>query len=163
MTHLALAVVSGMLCGVMGTRYAASLRQSARRLIRWEELLSCLAQLLSERAYSLPEAFTLAAREDTPCDALLRRLSCAMKEQPLRPLVELLDTTGLSGAEADVLRRMLSRVSRGSMEARCLAVRQAAEEMRLLAQSARESAARDAKMWSSLGWTAGACVTLLLL
>lgn len=163
MTHTTFAILSGIICGAMGVRYAASLRKNAARLKRWDELLACLAQLLSESVYSLPDAFRLAACEKTSCDALMTRLAQEMVLQPLSTPAQVFDGMKCDAAETDILRRMLERIGHGSLETRCLAVRQAGEEIRLMYQRAKSVSDKDAKMWSSLGWTAGACVTLLLL
>lgn len=163
MTHTFFALSAGIVCGVMGVRYASMLKKDAARLRRWDELLACLSQLLSESVYSLPDAFALAAREQTPCDLLLLRLSKAIAKQPLASLPQVFDSLGYQEEEADILRRMMERVGHGSMETRCACVRQSGEEIRLLYQHAQRTSDKDAKMWSSLGWTAGACITLLLL
>ena len=65
--------------------------------------------------------------------------------------------------EKDTLIRLFTHLGHGSKECRVLAVEQAAEEIRLLAQSAAAKADKDAKLWQTLGFTGGICLTILLL
>lgn len=155
-----LAIMAGLLCALLGLRQAHRLREEDRRLRRWEVLLRHLCLLLQEGALPLPEALRQCAREDFPADQALRRLAEDMEHQPLTPLHQLYHG---SGAEAPVLLRMLDRLDHGSLESRVQAMRQAGEEIALLAGQAEQKAARDAKMWATLGCTCGACLTLLLL
>ena len=163
MTRAVLAVMAGMLCALAGWRHAAALRGSAARLRRWTEVLEHLALILSEGASTLPEAFEQAATGDLPPDELLRALAADLRRQPLTPLNELYAIRALTGPEGDALKRLMDRLGRGSLEMRCQAVSQTAEELSLLAVRARENADRDATMWRDLGFIGGACLTLMLL
>ena len=51
----------------------------------------------------------------------------------------------------------------GSKDNRVLAVEQCTEEMRLLAEAAAAKAEKDTKLWQTLGFIGGACLTILLL
>ena len=163
MTRAVLAVMAGLLCALAGWRHAAALRTSAARLHRWTEVLTHLALILSEGASTLPEALDQAATGDQPPDELLRALAADLRRQPLTPLNELYAHRALSGPEGDALKRLMDRLGRGSLEMRCQAVSQTAEELSLLAVRARENADRDATMWRDLGFIGGACLTLMLL
>lgn len=155
-----LAIVAGLLCGVMGMRQARRIREESAALHRWEVILQHLCLLLRQSTLSLPEAFTQAATRDTPADKLLLRLAQALLADPLTPLPRHYTP---QGAEGPVLSRLLESLSRGSLESRVLAAQQAAEEMALLASAAQDKAQQDGKMWATLGWTCGACLTLMLL
>ena len=96
-------------------------------------------------------------------EQLLRRLGDEMEQHPLSPLPELYARIAPPGPEAPVLARLMAQLGRGSLDSRCQAAEQAAEETALLARAASERAARDAKLHASLGWTCGACLTILLL
>lgn len=159
MIRLLLALMAGMLCGVLGLRQAGRIRQESAALARWQVMLQHLCLLL-QAGLSLPEAFTQCATEDTPCDALLRRLARGLQQEPLSSLPQLYTP---QGAEGPALSRLMAGLSRGSLESRVLCARQAAEELALLAQSAREKALQDARMWRTLGWACGGCLTLLML
>ena len=163
MTRAVLAVMSGLLCALAGWRHAAALRTSAARLHRWTEVLAHLALILSEGASTLPEAFEPAATGDLQPDELLRSLATNLRSQPLTPLSALYAAHALPGAEGDALNRLMNRLGHGSLEMRCHAVSQTAEELSLLAVRARENADRDATMWRNLGFIGGACLTLMLL
>ena len=158
-----LAVFAGLLCGLIGQRQARRLREEDASLRRWAQLLRCLALLLREGTLSLPEALRQAAGEDSAPDLILRRLGDGMEHHPLSSLPELFARCAPTGPEAPVLSRLMAQLGRGSLESRCQAAEQAAEEIDLLARSASERAAQDAKLHASLGWTCGACLTILLL
>ena len=158
-----LAVFAGLLCGLIGQRQARRLREEDASLRRWAQLLRCLALLLREGTLSLPEALRQAAGEDSAPDLMLRLLGDGMEHHPLSSLPELFARCAPTGPEAPVLSRLMAQLCRGSLESRCQATEQAAEEIGLLARSASERTAQDAKLHASLGWTCGACLTILLL
>lgn len=171
MTHI-LAPAAGLLCLLLGLRRADALRQEERRLTRWGAVLAHLALLLREGTLPLPGA--LRAAGDGPNafhlpDRLLCALADEMESAPLRTIPEALDVPAVSGilptcaAEGDAIRRMLSRLGRGSQESRILAVEQCAAEISPLSQEAGAKVARDAKLFTTLGWTGGAALTLLLI
>ena len=163
MIRPALAVFAGLMCGVIGQRQARRLREEGVNLRRWEQLLRRLALLLREGTLSLPEALRQAAGEDSAPDLMLRRLGDELEHNPLSPLPELVARCAPAGPEPPVLSRLMARLGHGSLESRCQAAEQAAEEIALMARAATERAARDAKLHASLGWTCGACLTILLL
>lgn len=154
-----LALMAGMLCGVLGLRQSSRIRAESDRLVRWQMLLQHLRLLLQEGC-SLPEAFRQAAAENTPADALLLALAQQLQHQPLVPLPQLYTPTGPEGA---AIGRLLQGLAHGSLESRVLCIQQAAEEIALLAQDAQGKAQQDARMWRTLGWVCGCCLTLLLL
>ena len=163
MIRAALAVMAGLLCALAGLRRAAALQGDAARLRRWACVLEHLALILAEGASALPEAFEQAATAPLPPDELLRALAADLREQPLIPLPELYAARAQPGPEQDALARLMSRLGRGSLEARCQAVSQSAQELALLAAQARQCADKDAAMWRNLGFIGGACLTLMLL
>ena len=163
MIRSVLAVFAGLLCGLIGQRQARRLREEGANLRRWEQLLRRLALLLREGTLSLPEALRQSAGEDSAPDLMLRRLGDELEHNPLSPLPELFARCAPAGPEAPVLSRLMARLGHGSLESRCQAAEQAAEEIALMARAATERAARDAKLHASLGWTCGACLTILLL
>ena len=163
MTRAALAVMAGLLCALAGLRRAGALQAAATRLRRWSDVLEHLALILAEGASTLPEAFEQAATAPLPPDELLRALAADLRSQPLASLSDLYAARAEPGPERDALARLMARLGRGSLEARCQAVSQAAQELSLLAEQARPSADKDAVMWRNLGFIGGACLTLMLL
>lgn len=155
-----LAVMAGLICGVMGVRKAQCIRQENATLRRWEIILRRLCLILQEGALPLPETLDQAADEATPADMLLRRLSAGMRAEPLTSLSGLYTP---QGKEGPVLARLFSGLEQGSLESRLLAASQAAQEFALLAEASQSKAKQDAHMWATLGWTCGACLTLMLL
>ena len=155
-----LAIMAGLLCGMLGMRHGRAIREQSASLRRWETLLRHLCLILREGALPLPEAFLQAATEPTAADNTLRSLALRMQEEPLTDLPQLYTPTG---PEGPVLQRMFTGLATGSLEERLLAAAQAADEIALLAQSTGDKAATDARMWLKLGWLCGACVTLMLL
>lgn len=155
-----LAIMAGLLCGLMGTRQAQRIREESATLHRWEAILEQLCILLQESTLSLPEAFEQAAPEDTSADALLRRLAADMRREPLTPLPKLYNP---QGTEGPALARLLAGLSSGNLESRVLSARHAAQEIHLLAEGSRAKADQDARMWAKLGWIGGTCLALMLL
>ena len=163
MTHATLAVMAGLLCALAGWRRAAALQGDAARLQRWPPVLEHLALILAEGVSTLPEAFEQAATDALPPDELLRALAASLRARPLTPLPALYVAHAQPGPERDALARLMGRLGHGSLEARCQAISQAAEELALLATQARDRAGKDATMWRNLGLLGGACLTLMLL
>lgn len=159
MMRAALAVIAGLLAGLLGTRYAAGLRQNAKRLTRWDGLLAHLSLLMQEQAYALPEALRLAADSGGEADAWLQSVAAQMEADPL---CRAQDVPLPDWAEAPALARMLRGISAGSLEARVQSVEAARGEIALLARTASDTSAKDARMWSQLGWLGGACLVMLL-
>lgn len=163
MTRMLPAVLAGVTVGIAGMRQGARLKADAARMARWQALLRHLLLLLREGAYSLPEAFEHAAVQHAPPDEMMRRLAALLREQPLIPLNQHYAALAADGPEHDVLLRLMQRLGHGTQEARCLACEQACEELALLHAQAAAKADKDAKMWTSLGWTVGACLALMLI
>ena len=163
MIRAVLAVTAGLLAGVAGMRQARRLRGDAERLTRWENLLRHLSLILSEGASTLPEAFEQASGEDRAPDKIMRALAQGVRTCPLTPLPDVLKPLNVALPERDALLRMAERVCRGSLVSRCQAVDQTAAEIALMASSARDKAAKDARMWTTLGFVGGACLTLVLI
>ena len=159
----AAAVCAGLLCALWGMRRASALRQDARRLHRWAQLLPHLALIISEQILSLPEALRLCAVEAEEPDRLLHSVAQGLQEDPLTSLEEGLRRRCPPWSERETLLRLFSRLGHGSAESRIQGVQSACGEIRLMEEAARERAARDAKLWQTLGFTLGACLTLLLL
>lgn len=159
MMRASLAIIAGLLAGLLGTRYAAGLRQNARRLTRWDALLAHMILLMQEQACALPEAMRLAADDAGEADALMQSVAAQMEADPL---FRAQDAVLPDWPESAVLVRMLRGISAGSLAARVQSVASARAEIALLAQSAADAAGKDARMWSQLGWLGGACLAVLL-
>ena len=158
-----LAIMAGMLCALAGLKYASALNGDASRLSRWMQVLTHLSLLLREGTLSIPEALCAAADGAQPPDRLLREMAEKLTSAPMISLSDTFKECSSSGTEKDVLTRMFSHLGHGSKDSRCLALKQAIEEIRLLAQNASARAEKDAKLWQTLGFIGGACLTILLL
>ena len=163
MSRAVLAVMAGLLCALAGVKHAGALKGDAARLARWVQVLRHLALLIREGVLPLPQALCAAADDSQPPDTILRQMAAHMQASPLMTLAEAYAGCNGASAEKDVLTRMFIRLGRGTKESRCLAVEQSAEEMALLAQRASIKAEKDAKLWQTLGFTGGTCLTILLL
>lgn len=163
MIRAVLALMSGLLCTLAGIRHAARLKQDASRLERWVQLLNYLALLLGEGTLSIPEALSAASDGSDPPDKLFREIAGRLASHPLLSPADAYAQLAPSWTEMAALSRMFHRLSRGSRESRVLAARQTAEEIRLLADSAAATAAKDARLWQTLGLIGGICLTILLL
>lgn len=163
MTRTVLAIMAGLLCMLAGMKYAASLRAEAVRLSRWVQLLSHLALLLQEGTLSIPEAFLSAADRPSPPDQILRGTASLLAASPLLTPADAFRQSCSDCREKEPLLRLFARLGRGSKESRILALEQARDELRLLAQAASARADKDVKLWQTLGLVGGACLTILLL
>lgn len=158
-----LAVVAGITAGLIGHRHAAALRAEAHRLRRWTALMDRLHMILNRASLPLPEALEEAADSTAAPDELLHTLAQAMRSNPLLSLAECYDSVAPDLPEGTFLRPLMLQLDRGGVDNRLMAVAQAQESLQQLADSAWERAERDAGMWARLGWTGGACLTILLI
>lgn len=157
------ALTAGCLCALAGMRQAFFLRREALRLNRWAVLLDRLSLLLSEAVLPLPDVLESAADGSDQPDMLLRAVASNIKTDPLLTIPEAFSHHCTACAERDILLRMAEQLSRGSAESRSLASSQAGAYIRHLAEEAAKRAARDARLWQTLGWTGGACLALMLM
>ncbi len=158
-----LAISAGLLCGLYGMQLSRSLTEDARNLRRWADILTHLDLLLGEAALSLPCALREAANGNLPPDRCLQAVADALADNPLTSLPQAFAAAFPAGKARDPLLRLASRLGRGSAESRRLAVRQATDALALMATQAEARAARDVRLFRTLGFTGGACLTLLLL
>ena len=163
MIRAVLAVMAGLLCGLAGLRHASALSQEANRLRRWCQLLQHLALHLRQGVLSIPDALLACADGQTAADRLLREMVERIQREPLLPLAQAFSQCGANWTEQPLLSRMFAHLGHGMQENRCLAVEQAAEEMRLLAERSAAKAEKDVKLWQTLGLIGGLCLTILLL
>lgn len=163
MSRAVLAVMAGLLCTLAGLRHASALRGNAARLTRWVSLLRRLTLLLREGTLSIPEALCQAADGGHQPDVMLRHLAAALRENPLCTLAEAYRAMQPDEAESLVVLRLLERLGQGTRESRCLAAEQAADEISLMAEGASAKAQKDARLWQTLGFLGGLCLTMMLL
>ena len=162
--RLIFAIVSCVAAGCIGMRYAARMNADTARLADWLSLLDRLHLAVSRGHLSLPDALEAAADTCAAPDVLLRSLAAELREHPTSTLHELSQrkrTPALQ--EASVIGRLTASLDRGSLECRLLAIEQAQEAIRLLHELQTARSRRDAPMWTRLGWTAGACLMIMLL
>ena len=157
------AVAAGLLCALTGIRNARRLRQEAQDLRRWQELLRTLALILSEGTLSIPDALDAAADGEGAPDKAAAAIAEAMRRDPLLSPGDAFRACSLAPQERSCLERFFCRLGHGTAAMRCHAAEQAGDELALLAQTAAARAAKDAKLYQTLGLTGGACLTLLLL
>lgn len=163
MTQAVLALSAGSLCALAGLRYASSLRQEAVRLAMWTDALRRLRLLLEEGTLPLPEALRQAGAGLPGPDRLMADIASSMNADPLLSLPDAMERSCQLCPERALLLRLSQGLSHGSLESRCLACEHACAAMSQLSAEAAGRAARDAKLFQTLGFTGGACLTLLLL
>ena len=163
MSRAVIAVMAGFLCAVAGVKHAASLKADARRLARWVHILHHLTLILQEGTLSIPSALCATADGSHPPDKLLLDISGKVQSTPMLTLAEAFQQCSSNCVESEMLTRMFTRLGHGSKQSRVQAVEQSAKEMTLLANAASEKAEKDAKLWQTLGFTGGICLTILLL
>lgn len=163
MMRTAVAIAAGLLCALYGHRAADGLRQDARCLSRWAEVLTHLELLIAQAALPLPQVLMAAADTASLPDEILRSAADRIEAQPLLTIREAFDAACPACAGREILLRLADRLGRGDASQRSLACRQACDEISRLAESARQRAASDSRLRVTLGWTCGACLTLLLL
>lgn len=164
-----LALGAGIGCGVVGMRRASALRRRARELRRWLEALQRLSLLLDESASTLPRAFEQAGESGGTAQACLTATAERLKQAPGLTPSQAFMQAGLkyldwaTGEERAQLTAMLAGVGRGSLAMRRQAVEHTAEWLSLHLGWAEEKHRKDGKLALTLGWAAGACLTLLLI
>lgn len=163
MSRAVLALMAGLLCALAGVKYAASLKGEAARLSRWADVLQHLSLLVEEGALPLPQALCAAADTPRQPDSLLRDMAALLQQAPLTTLEGAFLRLCPDWREKPHLQRMFARLGRGTRESRQLAVEQAAREIDLLARQASATAEKDVKLWQTLGFIGGTCLTILLL
>lgn len=157
------AVMAGLLCAMAGLRRASALKGDAARLSRWVQLLRHLALLLRQGTLSIPQALVAAAEGTQAPDNLLREMAAKLQAAPMLTLSEVFLQRSEAWQEKAALGRLFSGLGHGTLESRCLAAEQAAEELQLMAASAAARAEKDAKLWQTLGFIGGTCLTIMLL
>lgn len=163
MSRAVLAIMAGLLCALAGLKHASTLKGDAARLTRWVQVLRHLTLLIREGTLSIPEALCAAADGPHPPDRLLREIAGRMHSSPMLTLAEAFTQCSSDCPERELLTRMFTRLGHGTKDSRCLALEQSTEEMNLLAQQSSARAEKDAKLWQTLGFIGGACLTILLL
>lgn len=163
MMRQAAAVSAGLLCTLYGFRAAAQLRQQAADIRRWADILSHMALLISEASLPIPQVMRLAASASTGPDRLLQAMAQTMEADPLVTPAEAFAHHARQDPWHEPLQRMFSGIGHGDAAGRALAAEQAARELSCLAEQAEKRAANDVGLYRTLGWTGGACLTLLLL
>lgn len=160
---LMLAVSAGVIAGFMGMRSAGRLRSEAARLRRWTALLERLRLIMAQSALPLPDALEEAADGSAEPDMLLRELASGLRCNPMCSLKDCYEAVEHRLPEAHAVSALTSQLDRGTVESRLLAIDHAHDAVAQLASFAQERCDRDAALWVRLGWTAGVCLTILLI
>lgn len=163
MSRTVFAIMAGLFCALAGVKHAASLKGDADRLSRWVQLLTHLSLLLKEGTLSIPEALCTAATNLQLPDRLMQDMAARIQGNPLLSLADAYRQCSEACMEHELLTRLFTRLGHGTKENRILAVEQSIAEMRLLASFAAGKAMKDARLWQTLGFTGGICLTILLL
>ena len=164
-----LALGAGICCGAIGMRRAALLGRREKELRRWLETLQRLSLLLEESASTLPRAFRQAALHAGTAGDSLRATAERLEHEPGLTAAQAFARCGMkaldwaTAEEKEQLADMMSGLGRGSLSMRRQAVDHAAAWVDLHLRSAEEKRRKDGKLSVTLGWTAGACLLLLLL
>lgn len=146
-------------------RYAARAKADTKRLSDWLAMLDRLHLALDRSSVSLPDALTASADADAWPDGLFRSLADALRANPAMSLhdVYIQHKANELHPESAVIDRLTESLGRGSLESRMLAVEHARADIRLMHDAYAARSARDAPMYMRLGWTAGACLLILLM
>lgn len=162
--RLLFAMTSCLAAGFLGTRWSARMKADTTRLADWLSLLDRLHLVMAEGARSLPDALDAAALHDVQPDLLLRRLAAGLRDDPTAELGTLYRAyQPASAPEHSVIDQLMAELDRGALESRLLAIEQARGVIQLMHTEHADRSARDAPMWTRLGWTAGACILILLM
>ncbi len=130
---------------------------------RWGALLERLAVILNGQGASLPEALCAASDGNTGPDGVLRGMAEQLQAAPMCSLQGAFEAACPDWPERAALTRMFASLGRGPLQGRMLALQQGIGELSLLGESAKMRADKDAKLFQTLGWTGGACLTIFLL
>lgn len=168
--RVALAMVAGIGCGALGIRRAALLARRERELAQWVEGLQRLSLLMVESAAPLPQLLVQAAARSGSIRQTFAAVAKAMQSQPQLSAAQAYDQFGACflqpwAQETDqaCVHVLLEGLGHGSLALRKQAVDQAAQWLAQAQGQAHEAQQRNGKLAITLGWTAGACLTLLLL
>lgn len=162
-----LALTAGVGCGLIGVRHAAALVRRERELQSWVDTLRRLSLLLAEQTWTLPQAFEQAGYGSAA--SCLRHTAEQLRQTPAcspAHAFQSVDASVLRWATAEEqerLLRMMTGIGRGGVALRRQAVEQAADWFALALARAQNQRKQDARLSLTLGWTAGACLTLMLL
>ena len=122
-----------------------------------------------ESASTLPRAFRQAAMGTGLAAESLRATAERLEQEPGFTAAQAFAQSGMdylgwaTEEEKGQLTDMMAGIGRGSLAMRRQAVDHAAEWIGLHLRKAEEKQRKDGKLALTLGWTAGACLTLLLL
>ena len=94
---------------------------------------------------------------------LFRTLAKRLRAEPLSSLRALFDAQQYPYQEQQTIASLMAELDRGSLESRLLCIAHARSACAQLTKAAAEHSDRDASMWAKIGWTGGACLTLLLI
>ena len=169
MLRVWVALGAGVCCGWIGMRRAANLGCRVRELRRWLETLQRLGLLLEESASTLPRAFRQAAAGNGTAAESLRATAQGLEQEPGLTAAQAFAQAGenclnwATEEEKGQLSDMMAGIGHGSLAMRRQAVDHAAAWLELHLRKAEEKQQKDGKLAVTLGWTAGACLTLLLI
>lgn len=164
MIRLICALTSCIAAGCIGMRWASRLREDTRRLAGWLAYLDRLRLSIAQSQTTLPDALSEASCGDSSADQLCRGLAEALRSEPATSLHDHFQPMRTAAfAEDALIDRLMDALDRGMLESRLLAISQAREVLELMHRDQAARSARDAPMWTRLGWTAGACLFIMML
>lgn len=162
-----LALTAGVGCGLIGLRRASGLVQRERELQAWVDTLHRLSLLLAEQTLTLPQVFEHAGfgcAAHCLCQTAEKlRQTPACSPQQAFQTVDAHALCWATAEEKERLLRMMAGIGRGGVALRKQAVDQAADWFALALSKAQLKRKQDARLALTLGWTAGACLALMLL
>lgn len=162
--RLLFALMSCLAAGFLGTRWSSRMKADTARLADWLSLLDRLHLAMAEGTRSLPDALDAAAAHDVQPDLLLHTLAAGLRNDPTAELSVLYHAHQQNNtAEHSAIGQLMTELGRGSLESRLLAIDQTRNVIQLMHAEHADRSARDAPMWTRLGWTAGACILILLM
>ncbi|MBQ8535942.1 MAG: hypothetical protein IJ461_00855 [Clostridia bacterium] len=152
------AMGAGLCCLALGLTAGAALTRRQRRLTAWLQALERMEQGLQSRL-SMAQVLNLGDLEE------LRAMARSLEKEPLLGLGEAWQRSAGQDQEPErqVLAALFNHLGQGDLAHRRQALEQAAVQIEILAQKARQAAERNRPLYRSLGGLGGLALTLLLI
>lgn len=163
MIRLACALMAAAACALLGFDAARRLRLRVRRLASWMRALEWIdVKLVSE---GIPLREVVLKEGEGEVSQRLHAFSRALQDNPRFSAAQAWAASGKdqSAPEDAVLAQCFSALGAGTLEKRRTALHQAMGQLRVMEKEAEEKAAKDCRLYKSMGLAGGAALLLILL
>lgn len=161
--HLILALLAAAACIALGLLAAGRLSARERALNAWEGALRRMEGAVAQGGQGVAQVLRRGAGDNVP---MLQEAAGLLEKEPALAPEALISRLAwdplLTPAERDVLREGLAGLFSPSPELQLRALGYAREQWALFLRLGREALEKNARLYASLGWLAGAAVFILM-